>query len=312
MYERVILLTKIEIIDYNSWSPYEGFAEGSGRSEKIWLQSSEGRIGLFKFPKIDPKINDITTEHISEHIAYQLGLILGVKTAEIALGTYNNRQGCMSYQLNKSNEEIMEGFSFIIGKHPDYDMNTMREKESGRYYCIEHLMEVSDSLDIRNKWLQMMIFDYIIGNTDRHQNNWAVLNRYMCEDKNNIYEACPLYDNGSSLCCYVNGEMIESYLGRDKKRFQALVDSKSQSMIRIDGYVKKHPTHREVVTYLVENFSKAGYIAHDFCMKLTKETINELMDNYSEVLSVPKVELIKRFLIGKMEMLGDILVECGR
>ena len=45
MYERVILLTKIEIIDYNSWSPYEGFAEGSGRSEKIWLQSSEGRIG---------------------------------------------------------------------------------------------------------------------------------------------------------------------------------------------------------------------------------------------------------------------------
>ena len=146
-------MTKIEIIDYNSWSPYEGFAEGSGRSEKIWLQSSEGRIGLFKFPKIDPKINDITTEHI------------------------------------------------------------------------------------------------IIGNTDRHQNNWAVLNRYMCEDKNNIYEACPLYDNGSSLCCYVNGEMIESYLGRDKKRFQALVDSKSQSMIRIDGYVKKLPTHREVVTY---------------------------------------------------------------
>ena len=44
----------IEVIDFSSWNEYEGTAEGSGRSEKIWLKSLDGRIGLFKFPKIDP------------------------------------------------------------------------------------------------------------------------------------------------------------------------------------------------------------------------------------------------------------------
>lgn len=42
----------IQIINFNSWTPYDGFAEGSGRSEKIWLQSPEGKVGLFKYPQI--------------------------------------------------------------------------------------------------------------------------------------------------------------------------------------------------------------------------------------------------------------------
>ena len=33
--------------NFDDWSPYEGFAEGSGRSEKIWLQSKDQKIGLF-------------------------------------------------------------------------------------------------------------------------------------------------------------------------------------------------------------------------------------------------------------------------
>lgn len=37
----------MEFKNFDDWSPYEGFAEGSGRSEKIWLQSQDGKIGLF-------------------------------------------------------------------------------------------------------------------------------------------------------------------------------------------------------------------------------------------------------------------------
>lgn len=305
-------MPKIDIIDYNSWKPYDGFEAGSGRSEKIWLQSNDGRIGLFKYPKIDPKTNDITTEHISEHIAYRLGIVLGVKTAKIALGTYNKREGCMSYLLNKPNEEIMEGFSFIMGKHPDYNVDKMQEQDSGRYYCIDHLLEISDSQDMQDKWIQMTIFDDIIGNADRHQNNWAILSKYMYTDKSNIYEACPLYDNGSSLCCYVNGSMIDSYLGNDKIRFQSLIDSKSQSMIRIDGYIKKHPTHTQVITYLIDNYPTAVMIADEFCMKLTDDVIEKVMNDYCGILSDSKIELIKKFLIGKMKILKTVLMERGK
>ena len=40
-------------IDFSMWNVYDGASEGSGRSEKIWLKSDNGEIGLFKFPKIN-------------------------------------------------------------------------------------------------------------------------------------------------------------------------------------------------------------------------------------------------------------------
>ena len=67
--------------DFSSWKIYEGFAEGSGRSEKQWLQSPKGQIGLFKWPKIDPQTGKETYEYISEHLANQLGEVVNIATA---------------------------------------------------------------------------------------------------------------------------------------------------------------------------------------------------------------------------------------
>ena len=38
--------------DFSAWKEYEEGTEGSGRSEKIWLQDTDtGQVGLFKFKK---------------------------------------------------------------------------------------------------------------------------------------------------------------------------------------------------------------------------------------------------------------------
>ena len=40
-----VIVDVVEIIDVSSWKPYEGNPDGSGRSEKQWLVSDDGRIG---------------------------------------------------------------------------------------------------------------------------------------------------------------------------------------------------------------------------------------------------------------------------
>lgn len=51
--------------DFSFWEEYEGAAEGSGRSEKIWLKNPDTKqIGLFKFKK-----DASTTDHVSECVA---------------------------------------------------------------------------------------------------------------------------------------------------------------------------------------------------------------------------------------------------
>ena len=305
-------MQKVSIIGFEDWKIYEGFAEGSGRGEKIWLCSDTGEIGLFKFPKIDPAAMSITTEYISEHMAYQIGQIIGVETARVDIGVRNQRIGCMSYLLNKPEETIAEGALFITGNHPDYDTELMIETGSGMHYCLEHLFQACENAEERYKMIQMMLFDFLIGNSDRHQNNWAMLVGYSDQYKQCMTRRfCPLYDNGSSLCSYVTAAQAKELIGNDRTRFEATVDTKSRSMIRIHGSDKKRPTHREMVAYLLDTYPETRNIAVFITDKLSQVLIDDIVDMYTEVLESEKIELLKRFLNRKIEILKELCNKRG-
>ena len=141
----------IDVIDFSQWVLYDGAAEGSGRSEKVWLRSADGTIGLFKFPKIDPSTGQETSEHVSEHLAHQLGEILNVPTAKVDIGTYKGRIGSMSYLVSRPNEALIEGIGFISGNYPGYDADRMIDSGDGRYYCLDHILQSTLRLFLKRK-----------------------------------------------------------------------------------------------------------------------------------------------------------------
>ena len=299
----------LKLIDFSKWNVYDGASEGSGRSEKIWLKSDVGEIGLFKFPKINPSSNKETTEHISEHLAHKIGNVVGVPTAKVDIGKYDGRIGCMSYFVCEENEILKEGIWFISAKFPKYDAEKMIDMDNNEYYCLRHLLEAVPGVLSTTMWIRMMLFDFLIGNRDRHQSNWAVLIK-LEKDKSVRLRWCPLYDNGSALCCYFDDTDIPELLGNDRNRFESVVDSKSKSMIRIDGSKKSQPSHREVVRYLLQNYGATKEIAKEFLEELLPEKITELLAEYpEELLSKTKNEMICRFLNRKCQILKELLKE---
>ncbi len=110
------------------------YAEASGCGEKHWLYDTAAKeiVGLFKYPKKN------TYEHIAEHMASSLGNYIGIPCAKIDLGTYYNRQGCLSYLVydKKSHPELelIEGVNLLKIQYPNYDENRLIDISTGERY----------------------------------------------------------------------------------------------------------------------------------------------------------------------------------
>lgn len=286
--------------DYSNWEIYDGAHEGSGRSEKIWLKHpTTGQIGLFKYKK------DIETkDHVSEKMASNLGILLDLPCAQVEIGIYKNHEGSMSYLINTNNEDLIEGIGLINEYYPNYSAEEMYDASLDEYYSLRMLVKSIEKYGLLKDLLKMLIFDYIIGNSDRHQNNWAIINK-----GDRVYAFSPLYDNSSSLCCYILDENIKHYLGSDIKRIHSIVRTKSKSMVRIDEKNKKRPTHEEVIEYINKRYHEE---VNDFIeqieLKITASNIDTLLADYPEnLLSNDRKKLIKLFLLEKVKLLSIII-----
>lgn len=284
--------------DFSNWSVYEGNSEGSGRSEKIWL-CSDNEVGLFKFPK-----TEYTTEHISEKLASTIAECLEIPCAKIDIGTYNGRIGSMSYRINNEKQSLREAVVFISEALPNYDIDKLCDYTQNIYYSFPLIYPIVELLGIEKDFFNMIVFDALIGNSDRHHSNWAVLFSTPTDIK-----FSPLYDNGSSLCCYINEMDIDSYLGKDIFRFNALVDTRSKSRIRINLNDKKEPSHREMLEFI----SKSTYniyckeIVDRINQNLTRQKIQDILNEYSnDLLSPKRKELISKFINEKAKIINNI------
>ncbi len=162
--------------------------EPLGSKAKAWVRY-EGSSWLFKFPRA-------SGEHWAEKLAAQIAGLLELPHAQVELATLQGVPGVASRDILLRGESLVHGNELLCTLIQDYD----RDK---RWKQIDHsLANIWEAIELRVYFCEeakrtfagYLVLDAIIGNTDRHHENWAFV-----RDIYSRYRLGESYDHGSSL-----------------------------------------------------------------------------------------------------------------
>lgn len=166
-----------------------------GAEPKVWIEYNNQKY-LVKFPKL--KDNVETDSVKSEHLASSFINLAGgkshktsyIENFEISEGEFKEAVLCKDliseykYDRMVTFKENTSSISTDIKKH-DYFVSDI-------IYIFKHIHNI-DFEEVKNDFWEMIIFDAILGNTDRHSGNWSIFY------KNGKRGLTPIYDNAASL-----------------------------------------------------------------------------------------------------------------
>lgn len=202
------------MIDFTS--ALEEFNIYSGSEKKKTLIYNNNRY-LVKFPDpIREKNKNISyiNNAYSEYIGSNIFKMIGIKTQDTILGTYNyhgkNKIVCACKSFTDDNHILYEFEKLALSTNQDEKIGT---EISDIMNVLEESSHLINVLDTKDKFWDMFIVDSLIGNTNRHNGNWG----FLLNKNTNAFEFSPIYDCGSCLNPTLDDEYIKNINDADIK-----------------------------------------------------------------------------------------------
>lgn len=280
-----------QVVDVSAWGRDEESGEvyPEGSREKKLCRSPKEKIYDFIIPNhrylFKQSFVRYPEQFWVEIIAYKIGILIGINVppAFVAIDTKENKIGALIewfLNLPGSKYEVkVPGTSYMQLLIKDYDI------EEGKQHNFQSIRTLHLALHTRYNWdmnwieywAKTLTFDTLIGNTDRHQDNWGVIWKHE-NNKINPERMTPVFDNGTSMGHEIVGKKIKNF---DKEE-------------RINNYISKGCHHMK---WLLNDKEKVNQI--DFLRRLiaeypeTKDIIRDLMKFDENKLESDIIELTK-------------------
>lgn len=194
--------------------------EAMGSKGKFWCLASE-RKGkwLFKYPRKN------TGEHWAEKIAAEVAGRLEVPHCTVELATFDGIHGTVSQSFvdERQGQVLVHGNQALDETVSEYDPKKRFRQSDHTLENIWLALERSsdDAEESKRRFAEYVVLDAVIGNTDRHHENWGILRTGTSSCR--TIALAPSFDHASSL-----GRELS-----DEKRMRRLTEKS------IDGYLAR-------------------------------------------------------------------------
>ncbi len=262
----------INVADWKGDDEFEVYPEGA--RDKSLLKSPEKLEYGFLIPNHRYLFKHSFARHPdqfwTEIIAYQIGCMMEIPVppAFVAYDSDNNICGALIEWFVDYPDEPEE--RFVSGGDIMTSVITGFDRKKGKqhnFLSIEmYLLALNKKchvLDWLGYWCDMLLFDALIGNTDRHQDNWGLL----WAQKHSSVRMAPVFDNGTGLGYEIleakmknfsNPARMQTYIdkGRHHMRWQLIDKSQAQHVMLLVQLLKKHSVLKDRMKNKLALFQK--------------------------------------------------------
>jgi len=293
----------------SDWIPHWHFQTGGTRSKLVVAHPETGILYFFKTSLKKSKI-DYRHEFWSEIVASEVGQLLGFNTLVYDIAYYKTDIGCLSRSMIESDEnELLEGIRYLTGYDNTYNPYNKSSYSSYTFQFICNSLKYYDLEVGVFELLKVVVFDAIIGNSDRHQENWGFISYKKGRDE---VVFSPIYDSGSCLGREIGDSKVEQML-TDRLMLDAYI-SRGKCEIRWDGC---HLTHYEFIKLLKCAYEKQiSYILDRVISQFEEQLIEKVVCNVDvnlpselEHFKLPDLrkELIVKMITLRVNKLKELL-----
>lgn len=297
-----------DVADWESDPEFGIFPQGARAKDAVFAPSLPleavlvpGKRYLFKRSK-----RSYPDQFWGEIIAYRIGCLLGVKVPPAFAAWNSKTRHCaalIEWFYNENTESFVMAGDLLqrMNKSFDRKLGTQHNfMDNLRLLRLLSIWRVLIEPDWRQWWIDALLFDTLIGNTDRHQDNWGFI--YPRSEQTVSCRLGPLFDNGTSLGHErfpdrVNlwpKTSIDRYIGKGKHHLKWSMDDPVQGHFDLlKRAVEEWPDTRDAVC------AKLNFPAGD----LSDVTADLLRLNAAIPLSQDRYAFILRLLTERLALL---------
>jgi len=233
-----------------------------------------------------------------EIIAYRFGCIIGVevppahigisKTYEVGVDTY---AALIEWFYDDKDEGYIAGGQFMESHIKDFN----RLKGEKHNFKTIRKMPFNDESWLKY-WAEVLVFDTLIGNIDRHQDNWGIIVKrtQKARARSIGIKYSPAFDNGTALCYEILEQNIDKY--EDTIMLERyLKGKKAKHHMKWSLDEEGQPNFYEFMNKFNMAFPQIKHIIAQH-LSFTYEQVEEVLAPLVEAVKVPEYKLTRKRL----------------
>jgi HipA-like C-terminal domain len=250
-------------------------------------------------------------ESITEHLITRIGQVYGLRIADSQIRMIGKQVRFLSrYFLRKRDQSLYHGIE-MFKSHLDSDLveeiaRTRREQE---FYTFQTVCRaVNDTFpshvdNIMRGMVEMLTFDALVGNNDRHALNWGVVTAAKNDEPPRF---SPVFDTARAL-----------FWNASEPRIRQLLSDKAM----MDGYVRRSAPqigwdNQDSIGHfdLIKNIYREYALFRSAIMKYSHvervSAVEELLEReFSQIMSIDRRSLILKCLVVRQGLLREAASE---